>query len=77
MYRKKVKKSKCLGFTVIQLLVVIAIIGVLVALLFPVLQTAKDKARIITCVNNTKQIAYCLQSYLDMNDGYYPAYYLL
>jgi prepilin-type N-terminal cleavage/methylation domain-containing protein/prepilin-type processing-associated H-X9-DG protein len=44
------------GFTLIELLVVIAIIAILAAILFPVFAKAREKARAISCVSNTKQI---------------------
>src|SRR5580704_9580530 len=44
------------GFTLIELLVVIAIIAILAAILFPVFAQAREKARAISCLSNTKQM---------------------
>ncbi|WDE99430.1 type II secretion system protein [Lentisphaera profundi] len=58
-------------FSLIELLVVVAIIGILSSLLLPALGKSRDKAKMAACKNNMKQIAFMYSMYSDDNDGYY------
>jgi prepilin-type N-terminal cleavage/methylation domain-containing protein/prepilin-type processing-associated H-X9-DG protein len=60
------------GFTLLELLVVIAVIAILAGLLLPVLAKAKSKAQGVFCLNNTRQLAVGWLLYADDNDGRLP-----
>jgi prepilin-type N-terminal cleavage/methylation domain-containing protein/prepilin-type processing-associated H-X9-DG protein len=73
----RIKNSRAgLKFSLIELMIVVAIIAILASLLLPALQIAREKARTISCLNNLKQLSLAASMYNNNFDGYYPpAYY--
>jgi prepilin-type N-terminal cleavage/methylation domain-containing protein len=60
------------GFSLVELLVVIAVIAILAALLFPVLSAAQSRARRTTCLNNLRQISFGIRMYADDSADAFP-----
>ena len=62
------------GFTLLELLVVVGIIGLLVSIILPAVMSARDAARKLSCASNLRQIGEGLQNF-ESSNGYLPGVY--
>jgi prepilin-type N-terminal cleavage/methylation domain-containing protein/prepilin-type processing-associated H-X9-DG protein len=60
------------GFTLLEILVVLAIVGMLAAILLPIFASAREKARQSSCLSNEKQLGLAVTQYLQDNEETYP-----
>jgi len=67
----RVLRRQYFGFTLVELLVVISIIGMLAGLLLPAIQAARESGRRITCVSNQSQLGLTLLNY-ESARGHFP-----
>ena len=65
-------RGKAMSFTLIELLVVIAIIAILAAILLPALNSARERGRTASCIDNQKQMALAMSMYCADNNGRLP-----
>ena len=63
------------GFTLVELLVVVAIIAILMAILLPALKAARERARSTKCLNNTRNIGQAFMQYTVQFDEYMPVHH--
>ena len=62
------------GFTLVELLVVIGIIGLMLAILMPTLRVVREVGQRTRCQSNLRQLYYALQMYANENDGSMPSW---
>ena len=67
-----IRPPKRNGFTLVELLVVLAIIGVLTAILLPAVQAARESGRRTHCANNLKQLSLAVHNFNDAR-GHLPS----
>ena len=61
--RRRWQMASRLGFTLVELLVAVAVIGILAGLLLPALSKSKAQAQQVVCVNSFKQLTACWRMY--------------
>jgi prepilin-type N-terminal cleavage/methylation domain-containing protein len=62
------------GFTIMELLVSIAVIAIIASLLLPALSRSKESARTVICMNSNKQIGLATALYAEENRGHIPSF---
>ena len=71
MRRPPLARSR-VGFTLVELLVVIGIIAIMISIMLPALNKVRDKARSVQCASNQRQLFLCCQMFAQDNGGRLP-----
>lgn len=66
------RRHECAGFTLIDLLVSVAVMVVLISILLPSLSAARESAKRVVCASNVRQVGYAMQMYASENKGALP-----
>ena len=77
MERKMNSRNRSSGFTLVELLVVVSIIALLISILLPSLQKARDGAKRTMCQANLRSLGLGFHIYADAYNGIFPASYSL
>ncbi|HPD30848.1 MAG TPA: prepilin-type N-terminal cleavage/methylation domain-containing protein [Phycisphaerae bacterium] len=71
-FRMSRRTPACKGFTLIEVLVVVAIIALLISILLPSLRQARDLAKRVMCNTNLHDLGICLNTYAHENNAFFP-----
>jgi len=71
-WAEKTSRRQNKGFTLVELMVVIAVVTILAALLLPALGVAKARGKTTTCLNNQRQLVLACHLYVDDNEDSFP-----
>ncbi len=72
LYPSRRRPLRRRAFTLIEILIVVAILGILSAILLPVFNSARETARSATCSSNLKQLGLAINQYVQDSGGFYP-----